>query len=70
MTSSVPSGGTNGTATASDGSGVTRSPAVASAMTMGSANAARMHPWWDPTVLSTASAMFRHRCQASATCIA
>ncbi len=59
MTSSMPSGGTNGRATASDCSVATGSRTVGSAVTRGFANAARMQPWWDPTVFSTASAMFR-----------
>ncbi|MFH8838395.1 hypothetical protein [Streptomyces sp. NPDC017868] len=45
LTSRVPSGVTNGTTTASDGSGVTRSLAVASAVTEVAANAARRQPW-------------------------
>ncbi|MFE9469263.1 hypothetical protein ACFYNW_37670 [Streptomyces virginiae] len=45
MTSSMPSGGTNGTAAGLDGSGVTRSLAGASVVTGVAANAAWMQPW-------------------------
>ncbi|MFD6802790.1 hypothetical protein [Streptomyces cyaneofuscatus] len=43
---------------------------IVSAITGGSAYDSRIHPGWEPTVFTRASAMFRHRCQVSATFIA